>query len=42
MFIIKREPNGELRSNLRCQICKSPFEFIDDKNGFAIVQRIKT
>ncbi len=40
MYQLKKEPNGELRSNLICCVCSSPFEFIDDKNGFAIVNRI--
>lgn len=40
MYTITREPNGELRSNLKCKVCESPFEFIDDKNGFATVKHI--
>lgn len=40
MHEITREPNGELRSNLKCRVCESPFEFIDAKDGFAIVKDI--
>ncbi|WP_346893549.1 hypothetical protein [Clostridium sp. UBA871] len=40
MYKVTRQLNGELRCNVECKICNSSFEFIDDKNGFAIVKNI--
>ncbi|MDM0796814.1 hypothetical protein QTI10_04600 [Clostridium perfringens] len=39
MYKMKRE-NNILRCNIECSICESPFEFIEDKNGEAIVNGI--
>lgn len=32
--------NNTLRCNVICRVCKSPFEFIEDVNGDAIVKNI--
>lgn len=39
MYEMTRE-DKKLRCNVECSVCKSPFEFIEDKNGEAIVTAI--